>query len=236
MEQLEMLLAYQAEDMKADAIDQEMRHSPNRLKLEKNRDFILKQQKLYKQLEQKLAQMKDRKEIIDEALPRYEKQLQALQDRAESDPPANIEAVQALIADLEQCRGNIADFEAELRKLAKDSMEAANRQRSIRRGAATAKQEFDSVKEVYEKELTEQKARLEKQRMVANAKKEGIDPALLETYASIKKHVTPPVSRLFMNQCSGCNTSLPSAVLRKIKEGGLIECETCGRLIVQTEA
>ena len=56
---------------------------------------------------------------------------------------------------------------------------------------------------------------------------------LLEEYNTIKKHISPPVARLTHGQCSGCNTSLPSAVLSKIKSGNLVECETCGRMIIQ---
>ena len=57
--------------------------------------------------------------------------------------------------------------------------------------------------------------------------------SLLEEYETIKKHITPPVARLTHGQCSGCNTSLPSATLSKIRNGALIECEPCGRMIIQ---
>ena len=40
-------------------------------------------------------------------------------------------------------------------------------------------------------------------------------------------------TRLQFGQCSGCNTSLPSAILSKIRNGALVECETCGRMIIQ---
>ena len=60
-----------------------------------------------------------------------------------------------------------------------------------------------------------------------------VDPALLEEYNTIKKRISPPVARLTHGQCSGCNTSLPSAVLSRIKNGSVVECETCGRMIIQ---
>ena len=40
------------------------------------------------------------------------------------------------------------------------------------------------------------------------------------------------MSRLMSDQCGGCNTALPSAALRKIKSGEILECETCGRMII----
>ena len=61
----------------------------------------------------------------------------------------------------------------------------------------------------------------------------SVEADLLAEYTAIKKHITPPVARLQYGQCSGCNTSLPSAILSKIKNGSLVECETCGRMIIQ---
>ena len=77
------------------------------------------------------------------------------------------------------------------------------------------------------------KAELEEQRAKARELESGVDPALLQQYEAIKKHTVPVVVRLVHGQCSGCNTSLPSATLSKIKNGAMVECETCGRMIIQ---
>ena len=64
MEKYEALWAYQTEDMKADAIANAIKRSPTRQKLEKARDFILDRQKKYRQIEEDVAAMVDRKDII----------------------------------------------------------------------------------------------------------------------------------------------------------------------------
>lgn len=232
MEQLEMLWAYQQEDIKADKIANDIRRSPKRQQLEKKRDFIMEQQKLYKQIEEQVAAMADRMDMIHHAIPRCEEQLKALTERAEKNPPADLDAVRALIAEVNACRSTIANYENEMRKIVKESAEHVNRQRSIRHEVAKEKVEFDTLKVSYDKELQEQKKLLEDQREVARQKAEGIDPSLMEQYNVIKKHITPPMSRLISDQCGGCNTALPSAALRKIKSGEILECETCGRMII----
>lgn len=232
MEQLEMLWAYQQEDIKADKIASDIRRSPKRQQLEKKRDFIMEQQKLYKQIEEQVAAMADRMDMIHHAIPRCEEQLKALTERAEKNPPADLDAVRALIAEVNACRSTIANYENEMRKIVKESAEHVNRQRSIRHEVAKEKVEFDTLKVSYDKELQEQKKLLEDQREVARQKAEGIDPSLMEQYNVIKKHITPPMSRLISDQCGGCNTALPSAALRKIKSGEILECETCGRMII----
>ena len=102
----------------------------------------------------------------------------------------------------------------------------------VRLEAANAKKSFDQLKTEYEEESKSKKGDLESQRAKAKEIMASVDPALLEEYETIKKHISPPVARLTHGQCAGCNTSLPSAILSKIKSGALVECETCGRMII----
>ena len=62
---------------------------------------------------------------------------------------------------------------------------------------------------------------------------QGIDPALLEKYKAIKQHSMPPLAQLSGDQCGGCRMSLPSAVVRNVRGGTPVECESCGRLLIQ---
>ena len=79
------------------------------------------------------------------------------------------------------------------------------------------------------------KAEQEAQRAAADQKAEGIDAELMAHYQRIKKQITPPLSRLVNGQCSGCNTSLPSAVLHRVRNASdeIVECESCGRMIIR---
>ena len=75
---------------------------------------------------------------------------------------------------------------------------------------------------------------LEEKRAQVQAKAKGIDPDLLEKYNVIKKHLTQRSTGLYGDQCGGCNMSLPQVTLRKFKnDAKYIECENCGRLIIQ---
>ena len=217
MEKYEALWAYQTEDMKADAIANAIKRSLTRQKLEKARDFILDRQKKYKQIEEDVSAMVDRKDIIAQAVDRAREQLQVLQTRYEN----------------EALRDTIRQYEAEISRIVKETDSNDKLQRSVRLEAANAKKAFDQLKADYEEESKSKKGELDAQRARARELMGQVDPALLEEYETIKKHISPPVARLTHGQCSGCNTSLPSATLSKIKNGALIECETCGRMIIQ---
>ena len=233
MEKFEALWAYQVEDMKADAIATAIKRSPTRQKLEKARDFILDRQKQYKQIEEDVGAMVDRKDIIAQAIDRSREQLQALQSRFENNPPKTAEEVKALLSEVSRCRDTIRQYEVEISRIVKETDANEKLQRSVRLEAANAKKTFDQLKADYEEESKSKKGELEAQRAKAKELMDQVDPKLLEEYETIKKHISPPVARLAYGQCSGCNTSLPSAILSRIKSGSLVECETCGRMIIQ---
>ena len=124
-------------------------------------------------------------------------------------------------------------YETEIRRIVKESNSHEQRQRNVRLEAAKAKQNFDQLKLSYDAESQAKKTELEAQKAKAKELAAGVESELMETYLSIKKHITPPIARLAHGQCSGCNTAIPSAVLSKIKNGSMVECETCGRIIIQ---
>ena len=65
---LDALWNYMQYDMEADRFENGMRNSPNRLKLMKQRDFLLDQQNNMKKVESNIAAMSDRLEAVqDEA-------------------------------------------------------------------------------------------------------------------------------------------------------------------------
>ena len=121
MDQFAALWAYQTEDMKADAIANEIRRSPVRQQLEKSRDFILECKEKYAQIEEKISVMTDRKDAIADALAHSEDQLKALEEKVRNNPPQSIEEAQALITEVQRCRETIAQYESEIRRIVKES-------------------------------------------------------------------------------------------------------------------
>ena len=229
----EALWAYQSEDLKAEAIATEIKRSPIRVKLEKSRDFIMERQKQYKQIEDSISAIEDRKDMLIQALEATIASIEAQRERMESIDPDDEEAVAALREEVARSRNEIRSLEKELTQMSSDSAAYDKQLRSVRVDAAKAKQAFDQLKVDYETESKAKKEALEQQRARVRALEGTVDEKLMAEYLSIKKHTTPPVVRLQYGQCSGCNTSLPSATLSKIRNGNRVECETCGLMIIQ---
>ncbi len=234
MEQTEMLWQYQQADMAADAFEREIKRSPNRVALKKNREFLVEQQNAVKRMEQEVTEMADRVEVIKVAIARIESQLAALQSRMEANPPADLKQAQEMTRDAQKLLNNLNDYEREMKRIQKDAADHERSEKEIRVKYAKVKAEYDQQKVAYEAEYAEQLKQLEGKQAAAQEKAKSVEKALLDKYAVVKKHCVPPVARLYGDQCGGCNMSLPQVTLRKFKNDVLyIECENCGRMIIQ---
>lgn len=229
----EALWTFQTEDLKAEAIATEIRRSPTRVKLEKSRDFIMERQKQYKQIEDSISEIADRKDMLIRALENTISLIEDQRRRMDTLDPEDEASVASLREEVSRSREEIRSLEKELNQMSIDSAGYEKQLRSVRVEAAKAKQTFDQLKVDYENESKVKKEQLEQQRARVKNLESSVEPSLMAEYLAIKKHTLPPVARLQYGQCSGCNTSLPSATLSKIKNGALVECETCGRMIIQ---
>ncbi len=233
MEQIEMLWQFQQADMEADALENEIKRSPNRLALKKNREFLLEQQAAVKRMEEEVAEMLDRVDMIKDAIARQEEQLKALQSKLESNPPTDLETARSMSQDAQRLLGDISGFEQEMKRIQKDASEHDRTEKEIRVKFAKVKAAYDKQKVDYEAEYKEQMKQLEEKRKAAQEKAKGIDAKLMERYGVIKQHCIPPVAKLVNGQCGGCFMGLPSVTLRNLKSGAkVIECESCGRMII----
>ena len=235
MNQLNLLWDYQAADIEVERISKEIKRSPNRQQLVKFRDFLREQQKSLAHIEEEILAMQDRLEALRDAVQLTETQIQAIQEKLNAHDPESAEETERYIADVKRLIGNLNGYEAEIKHIRSDSAERDKLQRDVKLRAARTKKEFDKLKEVYDAEYSEMNERLTKAKAAAEEKAKGITPAYMEKYQTIKRHSFPPLARMVGSQCTGCNMSLPSGVVKDVQSGKEIECETCGRLLIYSE-
>ncbi len=231
-EQLQLLWEYQKADVDVDKMEASIKRSPTRQKLLKYRDYYMEQQTALKHIESEVANMADRLEALKDAIRMTDEQLHSLQAKLDNDPPANSEALQQFLNDARRFQSNLNAYEQEVRRIRKDAGDRERQQHDVKVRAAKARAEFDKLKVVYDDEKKEKDADLDKLRAIAAEKAKDIAPDFMERYRTIKKHSVPPLARLIGDQCGGCNMGLPSSVSRRVKAGELVECETCGRLLL----
>lgn len=231
MTNLELLWDYQQADVAVDRLQSDIKHSPTRNKLVKCRENLEEQQKNYKRVESEVTAMADRLEALKDAMNLVEQQYKLLQQKIEENPPKTSSEADAYIAEAKRLKENMASYEKEITKIRKDATDRDRLQHDVKMRYAKYKNDFSTLKEVYDVEYKNSMKELENLKAVAAEKAKAVPAELLEKYNAIKKHSVPPLAKLKGDKCSGCNMSLPSGAVRSIKNGEFVECETCGRLV-----
>ena len=233
MEQYERLWQYQQVDMELDQYEKEMRGNSNRKELLKHRDFLLEQQNVLKKIETDVEVMSDRMEALADEITRLNGSVSEAAANLEANRPQDAEEAKKQIAAVQKLLSTISRYESELAKMRKDSEARDRQQREVRVRAAKARAEFDRIKVIYDEEYKTAAVKLEALKKKVAREAEGIDPELLEKYKAIKRHSTPPITRIHDDRCGGCNMQLPAADMNRIRTGApYVECENCGRIIL----
>ena len=233
MEQYELLWQYQQVDMELDRYEKEMRGSANRRELLKHRDFLLEQQGVLKKIETDVEIMGDRMEALADEIKRLNGSVAEAAANFEANRPQDIEEAKKQIAAIQKLIATISRYEAELAKMRKDSEARDRQQREVRVRAAKARAEFDRIKLLYDEEYKTASVKLEELKAKVAKEAEGINADLLEKYKGIKRHTTPPITRIREDRCGGCNMQLPAADMNKVRTGAdYVMCENCGRIIL----
>lgn len=230
--QLDLLWKFMQVDMEADKFEAEMRQAPTRIKLLKQRDFLLEQQNNMKRIETEIATMADRLDAINDEIERLTALLEAQQKAFEQEPPADQEAAAKAIASMQKLVDSLTRYEQELQKIRKDADSRDHQQKEIRVRAAKTKADYDQLKKNYDTEFKADSQKLKALRDKTEAASRSVEHKLLERYKTIKQHSTPPMALLVGDQCGGCYMSLPSVMLRDIQSGDkIVECDNCGRIL-----
>ncbi len=233
MSQLELLWDYQQADVAAERQENAIKRSPTRQRLLKYQEYLREQKAANARLEDEVHAMGDRMDALKDAIAHSEAQLTALRERFEAEHPEDSDGYQSFIQETQKLLQNVSGYEQEIRRIRKDAADRDSQQRDIVQRAAKVRNDYDHLKAEYDVEHKEELKKLEELRAAVAEKSKGIEPAYLEKYKAIKQHSMPPLAQLSGDQCGGCRMSLPSAVVRSVRGGTPVECESCGRLLIQ---
>ncbi|MBR0463489.1 MAG: hypothetical protein IJJ23_03795 [Clostridia bacterium] len=231
--QLDALWNFMQVDMDAERYESGMRNSPNRLKLLRQRDFLVEQQGNMKKVEASVATMADRLEVIKSEAARLQGRLDEFLTELKANPPQGREEVEKQKRAAQKLTESLSEYEKQLSQMRKDSEQYDRMQKDIRTRAARTKAEYDSLKQAYEKEFNESQKKLAELKTAADNEAKKIEPSLLARYRQVKQHALPPMAQLNNDRCGGCNMSLSAATRDRLSNGNdIVECDNCGRILV----
>ena len=232
---LEALWKYHEAVQKLDQVENRVKTTPQRQRLNKLHGFLSEQQAQIKatqnQIEGRKAAVERIAALFDELQRQYE--LEAgefeIMDKDEECTAAEMtESRRAMETLVEKITGARRELFETIEWIDKAMTEYKN----INARANKAKKEYDAVRVVCEQEA--QQAKPEVDACGAEVKKARtlVDPAFLKKYDAVKTHYAVPIAKVENNQCAGCNMSLPTSVVKRVASSdSLVECENCGRIL-----
>ncbi len=229
---IEQLLIYQNVDAKLKKIENELMGSEERKKAVVAKKFLDGVEEILSKLDARAAKLAQEYKNCNEEYVKIKEQ--------ESELAKALEGVKEeseasfLIKKAEQLMQKIKNIAGACNKLSEELQAVMKEYVSIKNQTKAAQVQYNENGKKYNElkaSLTGEKEAIEKE---LEQIKNKVEPTLMEKY--LKKRagkIYPVVFEVRGNACGACNMELPMSELTKLKNGGVIECETCGRLLYQ---
>jgi len=235
MSKMDELWLYNQAEQAVALIDNRLRSTPNRQRLNKLRSFLTEQQaqvaSITKQIEAKSALLSSLSARCQELERKFELEVSEFgtmendEECTAAEMTESRKAMESLMDQINSTRKELSDTLAWLDKASADYKDTYTK-------AGKAKKEYDTVKVACEKEVAEAKAEKDEAMAAAAKLREKLDAALLKRYDAIRSNHPQPMAEVKNSQCGGCRMSLPTSIVKKVSSSdSIVECENCGRIL-----
>ncbi|MDO5111282.1 MAG: C4-type zinc ribbon domain-containing protein [Clostridia bacterium] len=232
---LEALWKYHEAVQKLDQVENRIKTTPQRQRLNKLHRFLGEQQAQIKatqsQIETRKAAVERISALFDELQHQYELEVgefEIMEKDEECTAAEMTESRRAMEALVEKITGARRELFETIEWIDKTMAEYKN----VNARANKVKKEYDAVRIVCEQEVAEAKPEVDACQAEVKKMRALVDPAFLKKYDVVKTHYPVPIAKVENNQCAGCNMSLPTSVVKRVASSdSLVECENCGRIL-----
>ena len=237
MTKLEYLLMYQKADLKRQQLENSLRTTESRQKLNKITKLLREQQATIQKLTEDadgqqtaLGKLLAQQESLSHELELNHSEMETL----EADEEVTAEELTEFRTDVERLNRDLGRLEKDVRSLLDQLEKTSTDFQKARSLGAKAKKEYDRLKAVVEVEKSEGAADITTATKEMETVERQVDPTFLAKYKRARVHHSMPVVPVVNEKCSGCNMSLPMAVIKKLNnQDNVMECENCGRILYQ---
>ncbi|MEX1308112.1 MAG: C4-type zinc ribbon domain-containing protein [Eubacteriales bacterium] len=241
MEKLEKLFQYQTIDQKLEEINEKLKNTATRTRLQKIHDYLQKQQEAIKKLEQSLIVKQNDVDDAGEQLKKLKKEFGLLAKEIEEAVNDELDTVElpyikTLVQDQEKVYEQLSKQKKRLESVISSSEGVDDKLKTVLVNVTKAKKEFADLKKKHDVEIKESEPEIEKLKKQLAAAEKKVDTALIKRYKKIKSSISSPIVLVTGDTCPGCNMNIPSSQMTKIKQGEILECESCGRIIYIKES
>ena len=237
MTKLEYLLMYQKADLKKQQLENNLRTTESRQKLNKITKLLREQQAAIQKLTEDadaqqtaLSRLLAQQEGLSHELELNHSEMETL----EADEEVTAEELTEFRVDVERLNRELGRLEKDVKGLLDQLEKTTADFQKARSLGGRAKKEYDRLRAVCEVEKTEGAADSATATKEMETVERQVDPTFLAKYKRARVHHNMPVVPVVNEKCSGCNMSIPMAVIKKLNsQETVLECENCGRILYQ---
>ena len=237
MTKLEYLLMYQKADLKKQQLENNLRTTESRQKLNKITKLLREQQSAIQKLtedadaqQNALSRLVAQQESLSHELELNHSEM----DTLEADDQVTAEELTEFRQDVERLNRELGRLEKDVKGLLEQLEKTSADFQKARSLGGRAKKEYDRLKAVVEVEKAESAASITAATKEMETVERQVDPTFLAKYKRARVHHSMPVVPVANEKCSGCNMSRPMAVIKKLSnQENVMECENCGRILYQ---
>lgn len=224
------LLNYQAIDADLKKIENELLESPERKKAVSAKKYLDGVEESVNKLDDKAKMLSDEYQAQLSLLETFKEQEQELILALSSVSDQNqaeylIKTAEKLIAQIKKINAEIATLSQSVQAVMKEYV-------GIKQNTKAAQAQYNENGKKYNELKASKQAEKEQVEKKLNELKAKIDPKLMELYLKKRANkIYPVVYEVTGEVCGACNMSLSLSELNKLKNGDVIECDQCGRIL-----
>lgn len=228
---LEEILKYQE-------IQVNILNAENELSKSKEREKAAQMQQILKAghsrlvaLEGLAQKINDKYKKVTEKYEQFTKKLEVLEKELENADADKIAVYEKAYKDFSTISTSL---EKEITAIYAESKQIDAEYEEIMKKSKTDREKFDKYKAAYDKLKAEKEPIIFQLKTELAVQKKKVDEKLMKMYLhKVEGKIFPVFVPLSTNKCSGCRMEISASKLGSMKtsEYGIIECETCGRLV-----
>ena len=229
---MQNLLAYQVEDAKLREIEKKLSESVERKKAMSAKKYLEGVEESVSKLDSRAEELIATYKSATEEQLKLKEQENAIVEALNTVEDAK--EVTYLIKKADELIGKIKSLGAKANKILEEIQGVLKEYNTIKATTKAAQVQYKENAEKYnalKDSVKDEKLAVETKLKELQAK---VEPSLMERYLNKRAgKIYPVLYELRGNVCGACNMELSMAELNKLKNGEVIDCEQCGRLIYQ---
>ncbi len=227
---IKALKEYQTKDARLKEIENILLSSEERKKRNSAKKYILGVEENVNKLDDKAIELKATLDkIMSDGKKLQEQQQEIIQTL---DAIEDEKEVQFLIKKVDEILSKIKSLSADAEKISKEMQSVVSEYEKIKKTTKVAQVQYKEYSEKYKALESTYQAEKEGLENELKALSKDVDPALMERYLKKRLDKMYPILYAVKNDaCGACRMNLSMSDMNKLKNGEVIDCEQCGRMI-----